>query len=355
MRVLLIKTSSLGDVIHTLPALTDAKRAIPDIQFDWVVEENFAEIPCWHPAVNEVIPVAIRRWRKNLWQTWKSGEWKAFKQRIRAYKYDLVIDAQGLLKSAWLTRYVKAPVAGLDKQSAREPMASRFYHNAYSVAWGQHAVERVRQLFAQALNYPLPATLGDYGLDRQRVIGDLQDNDPYLVFLHGTTWDTKHWPEYYWRQLAEILNKQNIDIKLPWGNEKEKLRAEQIAKDLVNVEVLPKLNLKGIASVLAAAKACVAVDTGLGHLAAALDTPTISLFGPTNPELTGSYGKDQIHLIGKYPACIPCLKKECTYQPTEQDKQQFDLNRELPICFTQVNPQQVINHLSPLLNKKPIV
>ncbi|MFD1259282.1 lipopolysaccharide heptosyltransferase I [Entomomonas asaccharolytica] len=355
MRVLLIKTSSLGDVIHTLPALTDAKRAIADIQFDWVVEESFAEIPSWHPAVNEVIPVAIRRWRKNLWQTWKSGEWQAFKQRLRAYNYDLVIDAQGLLKSAWLTRYVKAPIAGLDKLSAREPMASRFYQNSYSVAWGQHAVERVRQLFAQALNYQLPTTMGDYGLDRQRVIGNLQGNDPYVVFLHGTTWDTKHWPVYYWRQLAEILNQQNVCVKLPWGSDKEKLRAEQIAKDLVNVVVLPKLNLQGIAAVLAAARACVAVDTGLGHLAAALDTPTISLFGPTNPELTGSYGKEQIHLIGNYPACIPCLKKECTYQPTEQDKQLFDLNKEYPLCFTQVNPQQVINHLSVLLNKKPIV
>ena len=126
MRVLVIKTSSLGDVIHALPALTDAARAIPGIRFDWVVEEGFAEIPTWHPAVDKVIPVAIRRWRKNLWQTFKSGEWRRFKQRIQSTKYDLVIDAQGLLKSAWLTRYVRAPVAGFDKNSAREPIAARF-------------------------------------------------------------------------------------------------------------------------------------------------------------------------------------------------------------------------------------
>ncbi|KPE47437.1 glycosyltransferase family 9 protein, partial [Pseudomonas aeruginosa] len=112
MRVLLVKTSSLGDVIHTLPALTDAARAIPGIQFDWVVEEGFAEIPAWHPAVARVIPVAIRRWRKNLWQTLRNGEWRRFKQRLKEVDYDLVIDAQGLLKSAWLTRYVgKTPVA----------------------------------------------------------------------------------------------------------------------------------------------------------------------------------------------------------------------------------------------------
>src|SRR5690606_25930092 len=137
LRVLLIKTSSLGDVIHALPALTDAARAIPGIKFDWVVEEGFAEIPSWHPAVDKVIPVAIRRWRKSLWKTITSGEWKRFKQSVRANKYDLVIDAQGLLKSAWLTRYVKAPVAGLDKTSAREPMAARFYDRKLAVARGQ--------------------------------------------------------------------------------------------------------------------------------------------------------------------------------------------------------------------------
>ena len=139
MRVLLVKTSSLGDVIHALPALTDAARAIPGITFDWVVEEGFAEIPTWHPSVGNVIPVAIRRWRKNLWETIKSGEWRRFKQRLRAEKYDLVIDAQGLLKSALLTRYVKAPVAGFDRDSAREPLASRFYQRRLAVARGQHA------------------------------------------------------------------------------------------------------------------------------------------------------------------------------------------------------------------------
>ena len=127
MRVLLIKTSSLGDVIHTLPALTDAARAIPGIRFDWVVEEGFAEIPAWHPAVDAVIPVAIRRWRKKPLQAVRSGEWSNFKRRLRETQYDLVIDAQGLLKSAWLTRYARAEVVGLDKSSAREPLAARFY------------------------------------------------------------------------------------------------------------------------------------------------------------------------------------------------------------------------------------
>lgn len=351
MRVLLIKTSSLGDVIHTLPALTDALRALPGIQFDWVVEEGFAEIPTWHPAVANVIPVAIRRWRKNLWQTFRKGEWRQFKQRLRDTRYDLVIDAQGLLKSAWLTRYVKAPIAGLDKASAREPMAARFYDRPYGVARGQHAVERLRQLFGQALGYAVPAGLGDYGLDRSRLLEPGADA-PFVLFLHGTTWDSKHWPELYWRQLAERMIGQGLEVRLPWGNPAEKARAERIADGLDNAVVLPKLNLAGVARVLAAAQGCVAVDTGLGHLAAALDVPTLSLFGPTNPGLTGAYGKSQVHLAADYPACAPCLQKKCTYRPTPEDQRQVDTEREWPMCFTRLNPERVANQLGALLLAK---
>ena len=299
MRVLLVKTSSLGDVIHTLPALTDAQRAIPGIQFDWVVEEGFAEIPAWHPAVAQVIPVAIRRWRKHPLQTLRTGEWRRFKARLRETHYDLVIDAQGLLKSAWLTRYVKAPVAGLDRDSIREPLASRFYDRCYAVPRDQHALERVRQLFAQALGYSIPDLIADYGLDRSQLA--TPGEQPYLLFLHGTTWPSKHWPEAYWRQLAERMSEFGWAIRLPWGNAEEKARAERIAQGLPSASVLPRLNLGGVAKVVAGARACVAVDTGLGHLAAALDVPSISLYGPTLPGRVGAYGRSQVHLCAPGP------------------------------------------------------
>jgi len=299
VRVLLVKTSSLGDVIHTLPALTDAQRAIPGIQFDWVVEEGFAEIPAWHPAVAQVIPVAIRRWRKHPLQTLRSGEWRRFKARLRETRYDLVIDAQGLLKSAWLTRYVKAPVAGFDRDSIREPLASRFYDRCYAVPRDQHALERVRQLFAQALGYSIPEMIADYGLDRSQLA--TPGEQPYLLFLHGTTWPSKHWPEAYWRQLAERMSEFGWAIRLPWGNAEEKARAERIAQGLPSASVLPRLNLGGVAKVVAGARACVAVDTGLGHLAAALDVPSISLYGPTLPGRVGAYGRSQVHLCAPGP------------------------------------------------------
>ncbi|MHA6492287.1 lipopolysaccharide heptosyltransferase I [Pseudomonas borbori] len=327
MRVLLIKTSSLGDVIHTLPALTDAARAIPGIQFDWVVEEGFAEIPAWHPAVAQVIPVAIRRWRKQLWHTLKSGEWARFKQRLQGTRYDLVIDAQGLLKSAWLTRYAQAPVAGLDRNSARESMACRFYDRRYTVARDQHALERVRQLFAQALNYPLPTGIGDYGLNRAQLADAAAQ--PYLLFLHGTTWPSKHWPQAHWRELAEQMSALGWAIRLPWGNEVEKARAEQIAAGLENAAVLPRLNLAGLAKVIAGASACVAVDTGLGHLAAALDVPTISLYGPTLPGRVGAYGRSQIHLCASGPNA--------------------GLGDRHKPCFDSLPPQRVMTELHALL------
>ena len=299
MRVLLVKTSSLGDVVHTLPALTDAQCAVPGIQFDWVVEEGFAEIPAWHPAVSQVIPVAIRRWRKHPFQTLRSGEWQRFKSRLRETRYDLAIDAQGLLKSAWLTRYVDASVAGLDRESAREPLAARFYDRRYAVARDQHALERVRQLFAQALGYAAPETAANYGLDRNQLA--TPSDQPYLLFLHGTTWPSKHWPERYWRELAERMSEFGWAIRLPWGNADEKARAERIADGLASVSVLPRLNLGGIAKVVAGARACVAVDTGLGHLAAALDVPCISLYGPTLPGRVGAYGRSQVHLCASGP------------------------------------------------------
>jgi heptosyltransferase-1 len=339
MRVLVIKTTSLGDVIHTLPALTDANRALPGIRFDWVVEEGFAEIPAWHPAVDRVIPVALRRWRKQPLRTLLGGEWSAFTRRVGQEHYDAVIDAQGLLKSAFLTRHANGPVHGLDRRSAREPLASLFYRHRHGVAWGRHAVERVRELFARALDYAAPSTPCDYGLDAGR-LGVKDAGPPYLVFLHGTTWPTKHWPEAYWRRLAELAAAAGWEVRLPWGNDVEEARARRITAGLDRVRVLPRLNLAGVAAELAGARACVAVDTGLGHLAAAFGVPTLSLFGPTNPAFTGAWGPDQRHLASDF-SCAPCLKKGCVYQPTEADRARFDLEREQPLCFTRLSPERV--------------
>ena len=288
--------------MHTLPALTDAMEQIKNIRFDWVVEEAFAEVPGWHPAVDNSIPVALRRWRKKPFSAWKSGEWKAFKHRLKRVDYDSVIDAQGLIKSAFLTRYVHAPVHGLSKLSAREPFASRFYTHPHAVAWKQHAVERVRQLFALSLNYKVPGTPGRFSLSGDTVQKSMDDacppksEQPYLVFLHGTTWVDKHWPVAYWCKLIALAESEGLAVFLPWGNEQERARAEYIAQFSRLAAVLPRLDLGGMASILSGAVGVVAVDSGLGHLTAALEVPVVSLYGPTSPELVGTYGKNQWHL-----------------------------------------------------------
>ena len=192
----------MGDVIHTLPALTDAQKAIPNIQFDWVVEEAFAEIPRWHSAVNRVIPVAIRRWRNNLLnrQTWL--EWQAYLKALRAEEYDAVIDAQGLIKSAVLvTKQALGTKYGYDKHSAREGLSSWFYDKTFSISYQQHAVERIRKLFAEALGYALPQTIGDYGI-APHFVKQPQNSTAYMVAIHATTRADKHWKEAYWEEFG---------------------------------------------------------------------------------------------------------------------------------------------------------
>ncbi|OZI13766.1 lipopolysaccharide heptosyltransferase 1 [Sodalis-like symbiont of Philaenus spumarius] len=292
MQVLIVKTSSMGDVLHTLPALTDAARPMPVIRFDWVVEENFAQIPTWHPAVGRVIPVAIRRWRKNWFDTAVRQERCDFKRQLQCERYDAVIDAQGLMKiAALVTRVAYGEKHGLDFKSAREPCASWFYHRRHDVSKQQHAIERIRQLFAASLGYPLPATSGDYAIADH--FPPQPGDEAYLVFLYATTRPGKHWPEGHWRALIQLAGDAGYHIKLPWGAEHDRLRAHRLADGFNVAEVLPRLTLAQVAAQLAGATAVVSVDTGLSHLAAALDRPNLTLYGPTDPGLIGGYGRHQ--------------------------------------------------------------
>ena len=294
MRVLIVKTSSMGDVLHTLPALTDAQQAIPGIQFDWVVEEGFAQIPSWHAAVDRVIPVAIRRWRKAWFSAPIKAERKAFRDAVRLQQYDAIIDAQGLVKSAALvTRLARGVKHGMDWSTAREPLASLFYNRKHHIAKQQHAVERTRELFAKSLGYAKPQSQGDYAIAQHFLKERNADAGQYAVFLHATTRDDKHWPEANWRELIGLLNNAGIRIKLPWGSPHEEARAKRLAEGFPYVDVLPRMSLEEVARILAGAKFVVSVDTGLSHLTAALDRPNITLYGPTDPGLIGGYGKNQ--------------------------------------------------------------
>jgi len=336
VRVLIIKTSSLGDVLHTLPAVTDATLQISGIRFNWVVEEAFAEVPAWHGAVDEVIAVAIRRWKHHPFQVLRSGEPQAAIRQLRRRHYDQVLDAQGLLKSAVIARLARGPRSGLDRDSARESMAARAYEHRFAVARNQHAVQRVRQLFAAALGYPLPDGTPDYGIKAHFHVSMRQ---PYLVFLHGTTWPTKHWPEAYWLRLAAMATAAGLQVKLPWGTASERERAQRIATADDAIEVLPRMSLQELAAVIAAAGAVVGVDTGLVHLAAALGTPCITLYGATDPALIGTLGESQLQLRADFP-CAPCQQRKCQYP---------DEAAVFPACYSTLNPDRVWSEIEQML------
>lgn len=283
MRLLLLKTSSLGDVIHALAPLTDAARVLPALRCDWVVEEAYAEIPSWHPAVRRVIPCALRRWRQAPLAAVRSGEWGRFRQALRRESYDLILDGQGLLKSAFLAVQARGPVAGRGFRSSREGMAALLYDRRIEVDLAQDQVERQRELFARALGYPQPRGLPEFGLDRARFAhAGGTPYVPYVVFQHAASWPSKLWPEQNWQALGRDLCEAGLAVKLPWGAPAERDAAQRIA-DAFGGEVLPQLKLAELAGVLANARFVVGLDTGVTHLAAALGVRSVSLHGPSVP------------------------------------------------------------------------
>lgn len=291
--VLIIKTSSLGDVVHNLPIVADIRKYMPDAHIDWVVEESFADIPALHPDVERVVPVALRRWRKNLLAraTWR--EIGALRRTLRDRRYDHVLDTQGLLKSAVIAGWANGPAAGQDTASAREPAAAWFYDRTFRVVRGRHAVVRNRDLAAQALGYALPDTPPDYGL---RVPADIGLAQPlparYCVCLHATSWPSKRWPESSWIELGGRLAAAGLVSLFPWGDGEERARAERIAGQVAGAVVPARLTLREIAAVLDRAVGVIGVDTGLVHLSAALARPTVAIYIDSSPQLTGLFPAD---------------------------------------------------------------
>jgi heptosyltransferase-1 len=292
--ILFIKTSSLGDVIHHMPAVTEARRARPGARFGWMVEEAFAPLAALHPAVDEVIPVAWRRWRKSLYALATLSEISAKLGSIRERRYNDIIDSQGLLRSATMARIAHGCRHGYDLKSVREPLAAAFYDVRHSVSRDLHAVQRNRILTGAALGYR-PEGAPDFGLDRAKLA---QPGDRYAVLLHATAREEKQWPEENWIALGTALSRDGLSLVLPWGNDTERDRAERIAARVPNVRVGARQPLDVVARLMAGASYVVGVDTGLLHLAAALGVPLVAIFTGSNPMLTGPVGAGRIAVLG---------------------------------------------------------
>ncbi|NKC00265.1 MAG: lipopolysaccharide heptosyltransferase I [Pseudomonadales bacterium] len=323
--VLLIKTSSLGDVVHALPAVNDA--IDNGMSVDWVVEESFADIARQHPGVGKVIPVAWRRWRKNLFA--HREEVKAFVALLRESHYDQVIDSQGLIKSALFAACARGPKAGFSHTSAREPWSAFFYSDRCRIKKGGHAIDRQRQLLSAVLGYDvLPSWRS--GIERAPATGN------QVFLLHGTTWATKHWPEAMWIDLVQRFVQEGMQPIVTWGDESEKIRAELLVE--AGATMIDRRPLDELIEILAASVLVVTVDSGLGHLAAALGVPTTGLYGATSGDLTGCRGK-QAKIIQGDTMCSPCVRKKCTqYVGPDLVWQHATV---YPPCFASITPERV--------------
>ena len=335
MNALLVKMSSLGDIVHTLPAVADAVSR--GVRFDWVVEENYEPLPALAAGVDAVLPVAFRRWRRA--PLTGTREALAFGRRLRQRRYDLVVDAQGLLKSALVGSFARADErVGFDFPSVRERPAALAYGRRVPVPRAQHAITRTRELFAAAFGYRAPTTPPRFGL------AERPDRDSRVLLAHGTTWSTKTWPEPYWIDLARHVADAGLTPVVPWIDG-EKPRAQRIARTVPEARVCPPMDLAGVLDLVGAVRGVVGVDSGIAHLGAAFGRPTVMLFGPTDMHLTGCQGRYAINLSASL-GCAPCQSRRCQYGGAARTWHGKPVE---PACLASVRPRRAWSALRDLM------
>ncbi len=291
MRVLLVKLSSMGDVLHNLPVASDLARAYPHIEIDWVTEAPYAGLVALHPNVRNVFAVHLRDLKKHWWS---AAAWSAFldiRKQLGSQEYDVILDTQGLVKSAMVARWAKGTIAGFSAETVREPLAACAYDRKIAVPRNLHAVERNRRLASSVFGYELNSAV-DYGLRRPPPLASTLVACPYVTFLHATSRTDKMWPEANWIALGQRLHEFGFSVSLPWGSSAEKRVSERLASSIPDAMVPPAMSLLEAAALLAEARAVVGVDTGLAHLSVALARPTVGIYLTTSPALTGLYGND---------------------------------------------------------------
>jgi heptosyltransferase I len=295
MRVLIIKTSSMGDVVHALPVVHDMRRAFPNLQIEWLVEASYAALPRMHPGVNRVLPFNWRRWRRKLLDadTWRAM--RALRAQLREQAYDCVLDLQGLFKSALWGRQALGPLMGYDSASARDPVAPWLYARKAKVSLQQHAIHRCRQLAAAHLGYPVPADPPVFGIAPGP--GAWKLRGPSAALIPCASRPEKIWPEARWIAVGKRIKAMGLWPLVIWGTEEEQVRAERIAAGCEG-DVPPFLNVHDMASLLSQTKRVIGLDTGFSHLAAALGRPTIGIYCDHEPGLAGIVGSGEVASVG---------------------------------------------------------
>jgi len=330
----------MGDLVQTLPAITDAKSARPDITFDWVVDESFADVPRMHPAVERVIPSAFKRYGRGWRKAFASGEIQTFLRELRSPKYDLIVDVQGEFKSALAALLAKGSRAGYVGRDVHEWGAHLTYARRHRAAKGQHSLRRMRQLLASVLDYTYDDKVVEYGIDRSRFPRiDFEIKQPYLVFIHSTSWTAKNWPIDHWRRLIRLAREAGYMVVLPWGSEAERGKSVDLAENDEGVMVLPPLSILQKASIIDRAVGTVGLDTGLSHISAALGVPSVTVYGATDPALVGALGENQVHIVPEF-RCLYCHQTICRLDGIE---------RMEPACLNIVSGASVWHELTKLL------
>ena len=282
MRILIVKLSSLGDVVHAMPVVQDIRKAFPDALIDWVVEPGFAPLVRRVEGIHEVIECALRRWSKAWWTSATRGEWRAFKTRLRSHRYDVVLDLQGLTKSALIAKLAELMPTGASyglanrtEGASHEPPARWLVDRAIRIEPHIHALDRSRELAAKALRYTLEGP-PRFGL---RASASTAGGSPTLVLVHGSSRDDKLWPEASWIALGQRAIAQGWRIALPHAGETELARAQRIAGALGEAAVVwPAMGLDALVDSLGATQGVVGVDSGLSHIAVALDLPHVQIY-----------------------------------------------------------------------------
>ena len=302
MKILIVKTSSMGDIIHALPVAYDIKAAMPTCQIHWIAEESFREIPRLSPGVEKTHVTAFRRWRKHPFAADVRAEIDALKKELRAEKFDVVLDIQGLLRSGLLCHWTKAPTWGYTWKTARESLASLFYNHRLDLPEEIGAVRRYRVAAAQTLNYSIDEDHPRFALE-PKVASYLKEGLPYVALAVNTSRDEKLWPAQNWVSLANNLRAQGLRVALFWGSERERERVEAIAAQIPDTVVVPRMGLEKTAATLAQAVGVIGVDTGLTHLGAALGRPSVGIFVSTPTETLKLYGDGPVTSLGGIGVC----------------------------------------------------
>lgn len=293
--ILFIKTSSMGDVLHHMPAVTDAHRRFPQARITWVVDEFYAPLARLHPAPAAIVPIAIRRWRKRLYEMPTWNEIREATAKLRAGRYDAVIDTQGLVRTALMTKLIHGESHGYDAASIREPFAARFYDHCYSVSWDLHVIARNRALTGRALGY-VPEGEPDYGFDRS--LFATESASPYAILFHATAKAVKEWPEDRWIEVGRSLAGRGLQVVLPWGNDRERERSDRLAAAIPGAHVPELRPVLEVGKLIAGAKIVVGVDTGFLHLAAALGVPVVAVFTIMKSHTAIPVGPGQVEMVG---------------------------------------------------------